>query len=159
MFEEKLKKIVDRFDFLEKEMQRNLDRNTFEEYSKEYSELKEVREIISQFFSIAKEIEETLLLLKDKEFAGLAESELLVLKSKKYEILNKLRSENASQEESHRSISLQYFFFNYTMSRRIDWYKERSNSIVLRPLKAAGKVSKNDEKCKMAKLAPLGFEF
>ena len=38
MFEEKLKKIVDRFDFLEKEMQRNLDRNTFEEYSKEYSE-------------------------------------------------------------------------------------------------------------------------
>ena len=31
MFEEKLKKIVERFDFLEKEMQRNLDRITFEE--------------------------------------------------------------------------------------------------------------------------------
>ena len=44
MFEEKLKKIVDRFDFLEKEMQRNLDRNKFEEYSKEYSELKELIE-------------------------------------------------------------------------------------------------------------------
>ena len=51
MFEEKLKKIVDRFDFLEKEMQRNLDRITFEEYSKEYSELKDVKDIISQFFS------------------------------------------------------------------------------------------------------------
>ena len=30
MFEEKLKKIVDRFDFLEKEMQGHLDRNTIE---------------------------------------------------------------------------------------------------------------------------------
>ena len=50
MFEEKLKKIVDRFDFLEKEMQGHLDRNTFEEYSKEYSELKDVKDIISQFF-------------------------------------------------------------------------------------------------------------
>ena len=57
MFEEKLKKIVDRFYFLEKEMQRNLDRITFEEYSKEYSELKDVKDIISQFFSIIVEIE------------------------------------------------------------------------------------------------------
>ena len=56
MFEEKLKKIVDRFYFLEKEMQRNLDRNTFEEYSKEYSELKDMEDIISQFFSIKVEI-------------------------------------------------------------------------------------------------------
>ena len=82
MFEEKLKKIVDRFDFLEKEMQGHLDRNTLEEYSKEYSELKDVREIITQFFSILDEIENTSLLLKDKEFSGLAESELLILKSK-----------------------------------------------------------------------------
>ena len=44
MFEEKLRKIVDRFNFLEKEMQRNLDRTTFEEYSKEYSELKDIKE-------------------------------------------------------------------------------------------------------------------
>ena len=56
MFEEKLKKIVDRFDFLEKEMQRNLDRKTFEEYSKEYSELKDKRDIITQFFSTKIEI-------------------------------------------------------------------------------------------------------
>ena len=83
MFEEKLKKIVDRFDFLEKEMQRNLDRNTFEEYSKEYSELKDMEDIISQFFSIKVEIENTLLLLDDKEFADLAESELLILKARK----------------------------------------------------------------------------
>ena len=59
MFEEKLKKIVDRFEFLEKEMQGHLDRTKLEEYSREYSELKEVREIISQFFSVVKEIEET----------------------------------------------------------------------------------------------------
>ena len=91
MLEEKLKKIVDRFDFLEKEMQRNLDRNTFEEYSKEYSELKDVREIISQYFSIILEIDETLLLLKDNEFAGLAESELLVLKAKKESIEQDLK--------------------------------------------------------------------
>ena len=83
MFEEKLKKIVDRFYFLEKEMQRNLDRNTFEEYSKEYSELKDVKDIISQFFSTIVEIENTSLLLNDKELAGLAESELLILKAKK----------------------------------------------------------------------------
>ena len=67
MFEEKLKKIVDRFDFLEKEMQRNLDRNTFEEYSKEYSDLKDMKDIISQFFSTIVEIENTSLLLDDKE--------------------------------------------------------------------------------------------
>ena len=78
MFEEKLKKIVDRFYFLEKEMQRNLDRKTFEEYSKEYSELKDVKDIISQFFSIIAEIENTSLLLNDKELGGLAESELLI---------------------------------------------------------------------------------
>ncbi len=83
MFEEKLKKIVDRFNFLEKEMQRNLDRTTFEEYSKEYSELKDIKDIISQFFSTIVEIENTSLLLDDKEFAGLAESELLILKAKK----------------------------------------------------------------------------
>ncbi len=83
MFEEKLKKIIERFGFLEKEMQGHLDRNKLEEYSKEYSELKEIREIISQFFSIVKEIHDTSLLLKDKELAGLAESELVTLKSKK----------------------------------------------------------------------------
>ena len=83
MFEEKLKKIVDRFDFLEKEMQRNLDRNTFEEYSREYSELKDVKDIISQFFATTVEIENTSILLNDKELAGLAESELLILKEKK----------------------------------------------------------------------------
>ena len=38
MFEEKLKKIIDRFEFLEKEMQGHLDRNKLGEYSKEYSE-------------------------------------------------------------------------------------------------------------------------
>ena len=43
MFEEKLKKIVDRFEFLEKEMQGHLDRSKLEEYSKEYSELKDIR--------------------------------------------------------------------------------------------------------------------
>ena len=86
MFEKKLKKIVDRFEFLEKEMQRNLDRNTFEEYSKEYSELKDVKDTISQFFSTKAEIENTSLLLSDKEFVGLAESELLILKAKKSNI-------------------------------------------------------------------------
>ncbi len=91
MFEEKLKKIVDRFDFLEKEMQGHLDRNTLEEYSKEYSELKDVREIIMQFFSTLVEIENTSLLLKDEEFAGLAESELQILKSKKVSIEEDLK--------------------------------------------------------------------
>ena len=76
MFEEKLKKIVDRFEFLEKEMQGHLDRNKLEEYSKEYSELKDVREVISKFFSVVQEIEDTSQLLKDKEFVSLAESEL-----------------------------------------------------------------------------------
>ena len=83
MFEEKLKKIVDRFEFLEKEMQGHLDRNKLEEYSKEYSELKDVIDIIVEFFSISKEIQETSFLLEDNEFVGLAENELLSLNSKK----------------------------------------------------------------------------
>ena len=91
MFEGKLKKIIDRFEFLEKEMQGQLDRNKLEEYSKEYSDLRDVREVISQFFSIVEEIEETSMLLKDKEFAGLAESELSTLKSKKSS-LNRISS-------------------------------------------------------------------
>ena len=49
MFEEKLKKIVDRFDFLEKEMQRNLDRNTFEEYSRNMSNYMWVRDIWAKY--------------------------------------------------------------------------------------------------------------
>ena len=91
MFEGKLKKIIDRFEFLEKEMQGQLDRNKLEEYSKEYSDLRDVREIILKFFSIVEEIEETSILLKDKEFAGLAESELLTLKSKKESIEQDLK--------------------------------------------------------------------
>ena len=91
MFEGKLKKIIDRFEFLEKEMQGQLDRNKLEEYSKEYSDLRDVREVISQFFSIVEEIEETSMLLKDREFAGLAESELLTLKSKKESIEQDLK--------------------------------------------------------------------
>ena len=57
MFEEKLKKIIDRFEFLEKEMQGHLDRNKLGEYSKEYSELKDVIDIIVEFFSVSKEIQ------------------------------------------------------------------------------------------------------
>jgi len=91
MFEGKLKKIIDRFEFLEKEMQGQLDRNKLEEYSKEYSDLRDVREVILQFFSIVEEIEETSMLLKDEEFAGLAESELLTLKSKKESIEQDLK--------------------------------------------------------------------
>ncbi len=91
MFEAKLKKIIDRFEFLEKEMQGQLDRNKLEEYSKEYSDLKDVREAIAQFFSIVKEIEETSMLLNDNEFAGLAENELLTLKSKKDSIAQDLK--------------------------------------------------------------------
>ena len=91
MFEGKLKKIIDRFEFLEKEMQGQLDRNKLEEYSKEYSDLRDVREVILKFFSIVEEIEETSMLLKDKEFAGLAESELLTLKSKKESIEQDLK--------------------------------------------------------------------
>ena len=91
MFEGKLKKIIDRFEFLEKEMQGQLDRNKLEEYSKEYSDLRDVRDVISQFFSIVEEIKETSMLLKDKEFAGLAESELLTLKSKKESIEQDLK--------------------------------------------------------------------
>ena len=72
MFEEKLKKIVDRFELLEKEMQGHLARSKLEDYSKEYSELKDVREIISRFFSVVEEIEDTSHLLKDREFASLA---------------------------------------------------------------------------------------
>ena len=64
-------------------MQGHLDRSKLEEYSKEYSELKGVREIIDQFFSVVEEIEETSSLLNDKEFASLAENELSTLKSKK----------------------------------------------------------------------------
>ena len=79
MFKEKLKKIVDRFEFLEKEMQGKLDRNKLEEYLKEYSDLKDVREIIAEFFSIEEEIENATSLLKDKEFGLLAENELLLL--------------------------------------------------------------------------------
>ena len=91
MFEVKLKKIIDRFEFLEKEMQGQLDRNKLEEYSKEYSDLRDVREVILKFFSIVEEIEDTSMLLKDKEFAGLAESELLTLKSKKESIEQDLK--------------------------------------------------------------------
>ena len=91
MFEGKLKKIIDRFEFLEKEMQGQLDRNKLEEYSKEYSDLRDVREVITKFFSIVEEIEETSMLLKDKEFAGLAENELLALKSKKESIEQDLK--------------------------------------------------------------------
>ena len=91
MFEGKLKKIIDRFEFLEKEMQGQLDRNKLEEYSKEYSDLRDVREVILKFFSIVEEIEDTSMLLKDKEFAGLAESELLTLKSKKESIEQDLK--------------------------------------------------------------------
>ncbi len=91
MFEEKLQKIVDRFEFLEKELQGHLDRSKLEEYSKEYSELKDVREVISQFFSILEEIEDTTLLLKDKDYVSLAEKELLALKSKKEAIEQNLR--------------------------------------------------------------------
>tara|TARA_B100000674_G_C37892422_1_gene939637 strand:+ start:517 stop:1581 length:1065 start_codon:yes stop_codon:yes gene_type:complete len=91
MFEGKLKKIIDRFEFLEKEMQGQLDRNKLEEYSKEYSDLRDVREVILKFFSIVEEIEETSMLLKDREFAGLAESELLTLKSKKESIEQDLK--------------------------------------------------------------------
>ena len=91
MFEGKLKKIIDRFEFLEKEMQGQLDRNKLEEYSKEYSDLRDVREVIAKFFSIVEEIEETSMLLKDREFAGLAESELLTLKSKKESIEQDLK--------------------------------------------------------------------
>ena len=83
MFRLKLKKIVERFEFLEKEMQGHLDRNKLEEYSKEYSDLKDVKDIISDYFVIEEEIENTSLLLKDKEFASLAENEILLLKSKK----------------------------------------------------------------------------
>jgi peptide chain release factor 1 len=83
MFRLKLKKIVERFEFLEKEMQGHLDRNKLEEYSKEYSDLKDVKNIISEYFIIEEEIENTSLLLKDKEFANLAENELLLLRSKK----------------------------------------------------------------------------
>ncbi len=91
MFEEKLKKIIDRFEFLEKEMQGHLDRSKLEEYSKEYSEIKDVREKISQFFSVVQEIKETSYLLKDKEFASLAENELSTLKSKKDSIEQDLK--------------------------------------------------------------------
>ena len=91
MFEEKLQKIIDRFEFLEKEMQGHLDRNKLEEYSKEYSELKDVREIIAQFFLKVDEIKETSLLLKDQEFVELAESELLKLNSQKDEIEQNLK--------------------------------------------------------------------
>ena len=91
MFEEKLKKVIQRFEFLEKEMQGHLDRNKLEEYSKEYSELKDVKEIILQFFSIEEEIKETSLLLKDQEFVALAESELLKLNSKKDDIEQNLK--------------------------------------------------------------------
>ena len=91
MFEGKLKKIIDRFEFLEKEMQGQLDRIKLEEYSKEYSDLRDVREGIVKFFSIVEEIEETSMLLKDKEFMGLAENELLALKSKKESIEQDLK--------------------------------------------------------------------
>ena len=91
MFEGKLKKIIDRFEFLEKEMQGQLDRNKLEEYSKEYSDLRDVREVIAKFFSILEEIEETSMLLKDREFASLAENELLALKSKKESIEQDLK--------------------------------------------------------------------
>ncbi len=91
MFELKLKKIIDRFEFLEKEMQGHLDRNRLEEYSKEYSDLKDVREVISKFFSIVEEIEETSLLLKDSEFVALAEAELLKLKLEKEAIEQDLK--------------------------------------------------------------------
>ena len=43
MFEEKLKKIVDRFDFLEKEMQRNLDRKTFDKINQFFATMPQLR--------------------------------------------------------------------------------------------------------------------
>ena len=91
MFKEKLKKIVNRCEFLEKEMQGHLERKKLERYSKEYSELKNVKDIISEFFSIEEEIESTSLLLQDKEFSALAENELLSLNSKRDTIEKELK--------------------------------------------------------------------
>ncbi|MDC3067800.1 peptide chain release factor 1 [Paracoccaceae bacterium] len=91
MFKEKLKKIIDRFNFLEKEMQGHLDRIKLEEYSKEYSHLKHITGLISKFFDVEREILSTIELLKDEEFASLAENELSILKGTKENLEKELK--------------------------------------------------------------------
>ncbi|NQU17721.1 MAG: peptide chain release factor 1 [Candidatus Saganbacteria bacterium] len=93
MLEHKLSKVEERY----KELERSLsdpkvisDREKFQNYSKEFSELNDVILPYRELKNINKEIEETKNLLKDKEMEELAKSELAVLQQKKEELNGKL---------------------------------------------------------------------
>ena len=91
MFSEKLKKILDRFKFLEIKLQGHLERKELEDLSKEYSELKEITELIERFFNIEKEIKATGELLEDRDLVELAENEIVLLEKKKTDLENQLK--------------------------------------------------------------------
>ena len=91
MFAQKLKKILDRSRFLEIKLQNQLERKELEEYSKEFSELKEITELIGSFFKIDDEINSTKELLEDQELAHLAENEISSLEKTKKEIEKDLK--------------------------------------------------------------------
>ncbi len=91
MFTEKLKKILDRFRFLEIKLQGQLERRELEEFSKEYSDLKEITVLIKKFFKLESEIKSTKELLEDKEMILLAENEINLLENQKTNLENELK--------------------------------------------------------------------
>ena len=91
MFTEKLKKILDRFKFLEIKLQGQLERKELEDLSKEYSELKEITELIERFFITENEIKSTKELLEDSELVELAENEISSLEKEKTNLENQLK--------------------------------------------------------------------
>ena len=91
MFTEKLKKILDRFRFLEIRLQGQLERSELEDFSKEYSDLKEVTELIEKFFNVENEIKLTKDLLEDSELVQLAQNEINSLENQKINLENQLR--------------------------------------------------------------------
>ena len=91
MFTEKLKKILDRSKFLEIKLQGQLERKELEELSKEYSQLKEITELVERFFNIEKEIKLTGELLEDRDLVELAENEIGLLEKEKSDLENQLK--------------------------------------------------------------------
>ncbi len=91
MFKEKLKKIVDRFKYLEIKLQGQLERKELEDLSKEYSELKEITELTERFFNVENEIKATKELLEDEELVQLAESEISSLENEKSNLEDQLK--------------------------------------------------------------------
>jgi len=94
-FEDKLKEIENRYKKLEALLASKeviSDREKYQKYSKELAELKNVVEKYEEYKEILKKIEETKLMLKDKEVKQLAEAELQSLKDKEEKIKSELEA-------------------------------------------------------------------